>query len=136
MQSPQLTGIIRANNLTFVDETYGTRITSLALQGNFTSSQLEITRLSGRAGTGTIEGRGTVGFASAAGYPMDIRLTLDEAQLARSDNIGATLSGDLAITTIRAGRAHLRRSEAAELRYQIIRQGSAQVVELPGPRKG
>ena len=39
VQSPQLTGIVRANNLTFVHETYGTRITKLALQGRFTSSR-------------------------------------------------------------------------------------------------
>jgi translocation and assembly module TamB len=136
VQSPQLTGVIRANNLTFVDETYGTRITNLALQGNFTSSQLEITRLSGRAGTGTIEGGGTVGFASAAGYPMDIRLTLDQAQLARSDNIGATLSGDVAITNSRAAGALISGDlRLPELRYQIIRQGAAQVVELAGVRR-
>ena len=98
------TGVIRANNLTFVDETYGTRITNLALQGRFTSSRLEIEQLTGRAGRGTISGQGSVGFASAAGYPIDIRLTLDDAQLARSDTLGATLTGDLAITNSR-GRA-------------------------------
>jgi translocation and assembly module TamB len=136
VQSPQLTGIVRANNLTFVHETYGTRISKLALQGRFTSSELQITQLSGRAGSGTISGTGTVGFASAAGYPMDIRLKLDDAQLARSDNIGATLSGDLAITNSRAGGALISGDLVLpEVRYQIIRQGAAQVVELAGVRR-
>jgi translocation and assembly module TamB len=136
VQSPQLTGIIRANNLTFVHETYGTRITKLALQGRFTSSELQLTQLSGRAGSGTISGTGTVGFASAAGYPIDIRLKLDNAQLARSDNIGATLTGDLAITNSRAGGALIAGDlTLPEVRYQIIRQGAAQVVELAGVRR-
>jgi translocation and assembly module TamB len=136
VQAPQLNGIIRANNLSFIDETYGTRITNLVLQGRFTNSELEITQLSGRAGDGTIEGRGRVGFAAASGYPMDIRLTLANAQLARSDNIGATLSGDLAITNSRAAGAQIQGDlTLPELRYQIIRQGAARVVELAGVRR-
>ena len=39
-------------------------------------------------------GRGSIGFASAAGFPIDIRLQFDNAQLARSDDIGATATGD------------------------------------------
>lgn len=136
VQGPQLTGIVRANDLTFVHETYGTRISRLALQGRFTSSELQITRLSGRAGSGTISGTGTVGFASAAGYPMDIRLRLEDAQLARSDNIGATLTGDVAITNSRANGAMIAGDlTLPEVRYQIIRQGAAQVVELAGVRR-
>jgi translocation and assembly module TamB len=134
--TPQLTGVIRANNLTFVDETYGTRITNLALEGRFTSSELVINRLAGRAGRGTIRGTGRVGFASAAGYPMDIRLTLADAQLARSDNLGATLTGDLAITNNRANGARISGDlTLPEVRYQIIRQGAAQVIELAGVRR-
>jgi translocation and assembly module TamB len=133
---PQLTGILRANNLTFVDETYGTRITNLALRGRFTSSRLEIEQLSGKAGRGTIAGHGSIGFAAAAGYPMDIRLTLSDAQLARSDAIGATISGDIAITNSKAGGALISGDlRLPELRYQIIRQGAAQVVQLAGVRR-
>jgi translocation and assembly module TamB len=136
VQNPQLTGVVRANNLTFVDETYGTRITNLAVQGRFTSSTLEIASLSGRAGRGTIAGRGTVGFASAAGYPMDIRLTLKDAQLARSDALGATVSGDVAITNSRANGALIAGDLILpELRYQIIRQGAAEVAQLAGVRR-
>jgi translocation and assembly module TamB len=136
VQAPQLAGIIRANNLTFVHETYGTRISQLALRGRFTSSELQIEQLSGRAGRGTINGTGTVGFAAAAGYPMDIRLRLADAQLARSDAIGATLSGDLAITNSRANGALISGElNLPELRYEIIRQGAAQVIELQGVRR-
>ncbi|QAY77060.1 translocation/assembly module TamB domain-containing protein [Sphingosinicella sp. BN140058] len=136
VQAPQLTGVIRANNLIFTDETYGTRITNLALQGRFTSSTLEIDRLSGRAGEGTIEGQGRVGFAADAGFPMDIRATLANARLARSDNIGATVSGTIAVTNSKANGALIAGDlNIPNLRYQFVRQGAAQVVELQGVRR-
>jgi translocation and assembly module TamB len=136
VQAPQLTGVVRANNLTFVDETYGTRITNLQVQGRFTSSTLEITRIAGRAGDGTIEGSGSVGFAAAAGYPMDIRLQLNNARLARSDNIGATVTGNIAVTNSRQAGALISGDlTLPDVRYQIIRQGAAQVVDLAGVRR-
>jgi translocation and assembly module TamB len=136
VDNPQLTGVIRANNLTFVDETYGTRITNLALQGRFTSSRLEIGSLAGRAGRGTISGEGYVGFAAAAGYPMDLKLAFANAQLARSDALGATVTGNVAITNSRANGALIAGDlQLPELRYQVIRQGAAQVVDLAGVRR-
>jgi translocation and assembly module TamB len=136
VQAPQFNGILRANNLVFEDENYGTRVTNLAVQGRFTSSRFELTQLSGRAGRGTVTGRGSVGLASAAGFPIDIRLSLDRAQLARSDAIGATVSGDVAISNSRAGGALISGDLVLpEVRYQIIRQGAAEVAELEGVRR-
>jgi translocation and assembly module TamB len=136
VDNPQLNGIVRANNLTFVDETYGTRITNLAVQGRFTSATLQIDKLSGTAGHGTISGEGTIGFAAAAGYPIDIKLHMQDAQLARSDNLGATVSGDLAITNSKGKDALISGDlRLPNLRYQIIRQGAAQVIELQGVRR-
>jgi translocation and assembly module TamB len=136
VQAPQFTGCRRANSLVFEDETYGTRITNLALQGRFTSSTFEITQLSGRAGSGTVTGRGTVGLASASGFPIDIRLNFDDAQLARGDALGATVSGEVAITNSRAGGALIAGDlRLPNVRYQIVRQGAAEVAELEGVRR-
>jgi translocation and assembly module TamB len=136
VQAPELTGVVRANNLTFVHETYGTRITRLAIAGRFTSSRLEIERLSGQAGSGTLSGSGSVGFAAASGYPIDIRVRLDNAQLARSDAIGATVTGDVAVTNSRQDGAWVRGDlQMPEVRYQIVRQAAARVSELAGVRR-
>jgi translocation and assembly module TamB len=136
VQAPQFTGVVRANSLVFEDETYGTRITNLALQGRFTSSTFEITQLSGRAGSGTVTGRGTVGLAAASGFPIDIRLNFDNAQLARGDALGATVSGEVAITNSRAGGALIAGDlRLPNVRYQIVRQGAAEVAELEGVRR-
>jgi translocation and assembly module TamB len=136
LDNPTFTGVLRASNLTFVDETYGTRITNLALQGRFTNSTLELTQLTGRAGEGTITGHGSVGFASSAGFPVDIKLNFQNAQLAHSDNIGATVTGDLAVTNSRAAGALVSGDlNLGEARYEIIRQGAAEVSELAGVRR-
>ncbi|HEX5184904.1 MAG TPA: translocation/assembly module TamB domain-containing protein [Allosphingosinicella sp.] len=136
LDNPQFNGIVRAANLIFVDEQYGTRITGIALQGRFTNSTLQIEQLSGHAGRGTISGSGSVGFAAASGYPIDIRMHMQDAQLARSDNLAATVTGDLAITNDRADGALIAGTlDVANLRYEIVRQGAAQVVELQGVRR-
>ena len=137
VQSPQFNGgVIRANSLTFEDENYGTRITNLAVQGRFTRSTLEITSLSGRAGEGTVIGSGTIGLAANAGFPIDFRLTFDRARLARGDQIGATATGDVRITNSRAGGALITGDlRLPEVRYQIVRQGAAEVIELQGVRR-
>src|SRR3546814_9034375 len=78
LDHPRLNGVVNANNLTFVDETYGTRITQMALNGRFTDSRFEIGQLSGRAGRGTVTGRGSVDLSAAAGFPIDVRLVRSE----------------------------------------------------------
>src|SRR3546814_8557565 len=70
----------------------------MALHGRFTDSRFEIGQLSGRAGRGTVTGRGSVDLSAAAGFPIDVRLVFDRAQLARSDSIGATVTGEVEIT--------------------------------------
>ncbi len=136
VQNPQFVGVVRANNLTYVNEQYGTRITNLAVAGRFNASELEIVQLTGRAGDGTLTGRGRIGLASAAGFPMDIRLNFQDAQLARSDDIGARVTGEVAITNARGQQALISGDlELPEVRYQIVRQGAAQIPQLAGVRR-
>ena len=59
VQSPQLTGVVRANALGYVNETYGTRIRNIRPAGRFTNDRLEITQFTGQAGEGTVSGTGS-----------------------------------------------------------------------------
>jgi translocation and assembly module TamB len=136
VQAPQFAGVVRANNLTYVNDQYGTRITNLAVQGRFTASELQIVSLAGRAGQGTVAGSGTIGLASAAGFPMDLRFRFANAQLARSDDIGATATGEVHVTNSRAAGALIAGElELPEVRYQIVRQAAAEVRTLAGVRR-
>lgn len=136
VQRPQLTGLVRANALTYVNETYGTRIRNLRLTGRFTNDRLEIAEFAGQAGEGTISGQGSVGLSSAAGYPIDLRATLNRARLARSDALGATATGELRLTNNAASGATISGDlRIPEARYQIVRQGAAEVAVLEGVRR-
>lgn len=133
--SPRATGVMRANALTYDNETYGTRITAIRLNGRFTNDRLEITELTGRAGDGTISASGRVGFAANSGFPIDLRATLKNARLAESDALSARVSGDVAVTNGADGAFVRGTLRLPEVRYQIIRQGAAQVAELEGVRR-
>ncbi len=133
--APCLNGVVRANNLTYENQAYGTRLTNMALSGRFSGDRLELQQFTAVAGNGRVSGQGYVSLASAAGYPMDVGITLDNARLARSDAISATATGQLRLTKTGAEPALLSgRIRLPETRYQIIRQGAEEVPELTGVR--
>ncbi|MDB5695242.1 MAG: hypothetical protein JWN21_785, partial [Sphingomonas bacterium] len=133
--APRLNGLIRADNLTYDNETFGTRLSRMRLAGRFTNDRLEITQLNARAGDGTVEASGSIGLASDAGFPIDFRAKLDNAQLAKSEALAARTSGNIRITNGRNGGLIEGELTVPNARYQIIRQGQAEVPELTGVRR-
>ena len=121
-------------------------ITRLTARGSPTSpstaasarDRLEIVRLSGRAGSGTVEGHGTIGLASAAGYPIDS----SSSSRTRSWRAATTSPGPRpAISHIvndRSGALISGTLDLGEARYQIVRQASAEMTAArrrPPPRR-
>ena len=136
VQEPVFTGgVLRSTNLTYVNEAYGTRVTNLAVNGRFDGSQLVIESLTGRAGDGTIEGRGTIGLAAAAGFPIDLRVSFQNARLARSDDISATATGNLHIVNNAEGALIEGELNLGEVRYQLVQQAAAEIPQLAGVRR-
>lgn len=135
VDAPSLNGTIRATSLRYTNQAYGTLIRDIALQGNFTQSQLQIASLTGRAGDGTIAASGSVGLDAARGFPASVNVTFDRAQLARSDALGAQATGNLAITNGPNGALIAGTIDIPEARYEIIRQGDAAVTQLTGVRR-
>ncbi|QNE04126.1 translocation/assembly module TamB domain-containing protein [Croceicoccus marinus] len=135
VQRPELQGIVRGQNLTYENQTYGTRLTRMNLRGQFTGSRFELENLDARAGDGTVSAQGFVSLAAESGYPMDIQVTMDEAQLADSDALAATATGNLALTK-QAGQTALLsgRIRLPETRYKIVTQAAAEVPTLTGVR--
>lgn len=135
VSNPCLSGIVRANGLTYENQTYGTRLSNLAISGRFDGSRLQIERLQATAGDGSVSASGYVGLAADSGYPMDVSVTLDQAQLAQSEGLSATATGQLRLSKT-AGEDALLSGQIVlpEARYQIIRQGAAEVPELTGVR--
>jgi translocation and assembly module TamB len=135
VSQPCLTGVVRGRNLSYVNQTYGTRLTEMALAGRFAGERLVIEQLTARAGNGTVTGKGYVSLAAASGYPANFDLTLDNARLANSDALAATASGNVRLVkTANAAPLLTGTVVLPATRYQIIRQGSARVPELTGVR--
>lgn len=136
LENPSLTGVVRANNLTYVNDSYGTRLTNMRVRGAFTNDRLEVTELTANAGNGTVSGTGFVSLSSTQGYPLQLDLQLDNAQLADSPGMEARVSGTLAIVNNATQPALIRGTiSLPETRYQIVRQGSAEVRTLTGVRR-
>ena len=135
LADPRLNGLIRADNLTYDNETYGTRLSRMRIAGRFNNDRLELTQLDARAGNGTVQAQGSIGLAADAGYPIDFRATLTNAQLAKSDALSATTTGTIHLTNGKNGGSIEGELQIPNARYAIIRQGAAEVPELTGVRR-
>jgi translocation and assembly module TamB len=135
VQSPELAGIVRASGLTYENQTFGTRLSDIALRGRFSGDRFELEQLTATAGDGTVAAEGYVSLAADRGYPMNLAVTLDDARLARSEALAASATGRLRLSKA-VGQTALISGQLVlpETRYQIIRQGAAEVPELTGVR--
>lgn len=133
---PCLQGVVRGKDMVYENQTYGTRLTNMVVNGRFTGNRLEIEQLTATAGEGTVQAKGYISLASADGYPMNISATLDNARLARSENIAARATGNLTLEKVAGQTALLSGSlRLPETRYRIVREGAAQVPVLTGVRR-
>lgn len=135
VKNPQFAGLIRATNLSYQNELYGTRITNLALLGRFDGSTLRLEQFNGRAGQGTVTGSGTIGLAASARFPINLQMRFENAQLAHSDDLGATATGTLAIVNDAEGARISGELALGEVRYEFVRQAAAEVRQLAGVRR-
>ncbi|UZK67079.1 translocation/assembly module TamB domain-containing protein [Sphingomonas sp. M1-B02] len=135
VSAPQLAGIVRGENLTYGNETYGTQVTNLKIDGRFSNDEFILTQASGRAGDGTITAQGRIGLSSEAGYPITIAAEFTNARLARSESLGATATGRITITKTNELSKIEGELTIPEANYEIIRQGAAEVPELTGIRR-
>ncbi len=132
VRAPQLTGQLRGEKLTYDNETWGTRLSQMSVQGRFDNDSLEIAQIEAVAGNGRVSGSGTIGLSAEQGFPVDLTVRFRNARLARSAALGATATGQLRITNGLDGGLIEGRIIIPEARYQIIRQGAAEVPELTG----
>ncbi len=136
VQAPVLTGVVRANNLVYENNSYGTRLTNMRVRGAFANDRLEVTELTARAGDGTISGQGFVSLSSAKGYPLQLALDLDNATLARGHDLAASATGEIQLVNSATSPPTIRgRIRLPETRYRIVQEGSTKVATLTGVRR-
>ena len=136
LADPRLNGVVRANALTYENETFGTRVTQMRLDGRFTNDHLELRDFSGRAGDGTVQASGNVGLAADSGFPMNIAVKLDRARLARSEAITSVVSGTINITNSATNGGLIQGDlRLPETRYRLAWQGGTDIRQLQGVRR-
>ena len=131
--APQLTGEARSDNLTYDNDSFGTRITGISMEGRFNNDRLELTRFSGNAGSGTVKGSGWLSLAATQHFPMQIHADLVNARLANSDQVNSTVSGSVDVVNNQTDGATVKGDlRLPNLRYVVVRQGAAEVNVLQG----
>lgn len=136
LADPRLNGVVRANALTYENETFGTRVTQMKLDGRFTNDRLDIRDFSGRAGDGTVQASGMVGLAADSGFPINIAVKMDHARLARSEDITSVVSGTIAVTNDPANGGLIKGDlSLPETHYRVAYQGGTDILQLQGIRR-
>lgn len=132
---PSLDGVLRGRDLTYENLAYGTRLSGLNARGRFSGDELILEQLEARAGNGRVSAKGKISLAAEQGFPMAIDMVLDNAQLARSQALGATATGNLTITKVAGQRGLLSGTlTLPETRYTLRNQAVLEVPELEGVR--
>jgi translocation and assembly module TamB len=92
--------------------------------------------LSAKARNGTIKASGYISLSAAQGYPIQLGINMDNAQLASGQDLSARASGDLKIVNGQGQPASVSGTiTLPETHYRIVREGSASVPTLTGVRR-
>ncbi|WP_240653129.1 translocation/assembly module TamB domain-containing protein [Sphingomonas crocodyli] len=97
---PRIRGTVQTTAARLESAVSGTVITNINAAGRFDGSRLLIGKLSGQTrGGGTIAGKASFDFAGGRGFGMDVQVDATNAQLLNRDDIGATVTGPLQLTS-------------------------------------
>ncbi|MGI4876358.1 MAG: translocation/assembly module TamB domain-containing protein [Janthinobacterium lividum] len=126
--NPSLSGTVRASGGRFENTTLGTVIDNVEIDSRFAGSRLDLTRFAGTVGKdGRISGTGNIDLSAEGGFPIDLRLQLDNAQMLNRDDLRATASGGLRLQSDRSGGRITGKLTIARARYRLGRAGGADV---------
>jgi translocation and assembly module TamB len=96
-RDPQIRGSFQTTALRIESPLSGTVLTNVRAGGNFGGSRLVIPQFTATAGRGTVTGRAAFDLAAAKGFGIDITGQATNAEIIRRDDVGATVTGPLAI---------------------------------------
>jgi translocation and assembly module TamB len=97
--SPDASGTIRLAGGSYSSPLNGVNFDNIAMEARGGLKQIEITRFSARAPNGgTLSGSGTVGLNPDAGFPVNVSLRADNAEVISNDLVDATIDAALNLT--------------------------------------
>lgn len=147
LAAPRIRGSLATGRARLESGVTGTVVENIAARGRFDGSRLVIDSFTGTTrGDGRVAGRAAFDFAAANGFGIDVALTARRALLLDRDDIGATVSGPLRLTSDGAGgqiagevtldrsRFRLGRATAAELPRLAVNEVNRPADEAPVTR--
>lgn len=133
LAEPVIRGSVAADNATLQSPVTGMTLTNVAARGRFDGSQLTLSRLEGRTrGGGTATGTGRISFSGERGIGLDLAARLDRVVVLDRDDIGATVTGPVAIRSDDSGGGTISgQFDVVSSRFQLGRaEAVAQIPEL------
>ena len=131
LESPSIRGTLRTDAGRIESAVTGTVVNDITARGRFEGSRLVLDTLSGSTpGGGTVSGRGAFDLAGANGVGMELTLQAQDAQLLNRDEIGATVTGPIAIRSTGQGGLISGDVVLDKSRYQFGSTSVAQVARL------
>lgn len=131
LSEPTVRGSVRASGLRYENSAFGTVINDIALEAGFTGSRLDVRSFTGRTGEeGALSGRGFAELSAARGYPIDFRVQLDRALVARRDDMTARVSGPIAITNDARGAVISGEINIDHARYRAGRAATEAIPQI------
>lgn len=129
LADPQIRGSLRSEGARLESAITGTIITGIKTTGRFGGSRLVLDSFSGATrGGGSVTGRGAFDLALSNGLGMNLELEAANALILNRDDIGATITGPLRITS--TGKSGLIAGEV-KLERSHFRLGRAAAAEIP-----
>lgn len=102
--NPAITGSLATDNAAINSPVTGMRLHGVKARGRFSGAQLVMSNFSATAQNGgTVTGAGSFTFNGIAGVGMDLRLQADNAALLERDDIAATVTGPITISSTGKG---------------------------------
>ena len=129
LASPSIRGVLRTNGAKLESAITGTVLTNVQASGSFGGSQLVIDRFGADAGKGgRVIGTGRFDFAAAHGFGIDLKLQAQNAVMIARDDIGATVTGPLAIRSDGSGGVISGNVTLDKSRYRLGQATAASAV--------
>ena len=125
---PHIVGTVQLADGQLRDYARGVSLTDIAAALEAQGTTIRLSRFTAKAGTGKIEGSGTVDLA-APGMPVDIAFKADDARPIVSDLMTATMDSDLKLAGLL--REHLTLSGTLKLRKGTINLPKSLPAEVP-----
>jgi translocation and assembly module TamB len=129
LSNPQIKGSLRTTNARIESAVTGMVLTNVRATGRFGGSSLVVDNFTADAGTGgSVAGKGSFDLAAHNGFGMNIDMQANRAVVLARDDLGATVTGPIAIRSDGAGGTISGRLMLDRSRFRLGRATSASAV--------